>query len=158
MSNNPNAAADRQSGSTLQKARPNPEEMECVLPPQVVFLGEAMAPVAKSLRQAMKRRVRPSDKNFMLIEDLDRHMDLIQHGLRNLSVQIERLMSDVITNEKAGIAEANRAAGRFEQVISELVDGYLEANRETVEMTPFQKVEMPSDEESEDEEEDDTDE
>jgi hypothetical protein len=34
------------------------------------------------------------------------------------------LMENVIKDEKAGMAEAYRAAGRLEQVISELVDGF----------------------------------
>jgi hypothetical protein len=33
-------------------------------------------------------------------------------------------MKDVIRNEEAGLAEASRAAGRLEQVLSEFVEGY----------------------------------
>ena len=36
-------------------------------------------------------------------------------------------MKDVIRNEEAGLAEASRAAGRLEQVLSEFVEGYQSA-------------------------------
>ena len=38
-----------------------------------------------------------------------------------------RLMSDVIRKEGVGALEVGRSVGRLEQVLSELVDGYLEA-------------------------------
>lgn len=106
---------------------PNPNDVVCVLPSQVVFLGEALAPVAKSARQAMARRVRPSGHEFVTLEDLSRHMGVIQLALTHLSLRLDGLMTDVIRNEGAGMAEAGRAAGRLEQVLSEFVDGYLDA-------------------------------
>ena len=106
---------------------PDPKDIVCVLPSQVVFLGEALAPVAKSARQAMARRVRPSGHEFVTLEDLSRHMGVIQLALTHLSLRLDGLMTDVIRNEGAGMAEAGRAAGRLEQVLSEFVEGYQDA-------------------------------
>ena len=106
---------------------PNPKYVVCVLPPQVVFLGEALAPVARGARQAMTRRVRSSGHEFETLADLSRHMGVIQQALTHLSPRLDGLMTDVIHKEGAGAVEAGRAAGRLEQVLSEFVDGYLEA-------------------------------
>lgn len=106
---------------------PNPKDLVCVLSPQVIFLGEALAPLAKGARQAMARRVRSSGHEFELLEDLSRHMGVIQQALTHLSPRIEGLMTDVIRKEGAGVLEVGRAAGRLEQVLSEFVDGYLDA-------------------------------
>ena len=106
---------------------PNPQDMVCVLPPQVVLLGEALAPVARCARQAMARKVRPSGHEFATLEDLSRHMGVIQLALTHLSLRLDGLMTDVIRNEGAGMAEAGRAAGRLEQVLSEFVEGYQDA-------------------------------
>jgi hypothetical protein len=106
---------------------PNPKDVVCVLPPQVVFLGEALAPVARGARQAMTRRVRSSGHEFETLADLSRHMGVIQQALTHLSPRLDGLMTDVIHKEGAGAIEAGRAAGRLEQVLSEFVDGYLDA-------------------------------
>jgi hypothetical protein len=106
---------------------PNPKDVVCVLPPQVVLLGEALAPVARSARQAMTRRVRSSGHEFETLADLSRHMGVIQQSLTHLSPRLDGLMTDVIHKEGAGAIEAGRAAGRLEQVLSEFVDGYLDA-------------------------------
>ena len=106
---------------------PNPKDVFCVLPPQVVFLGEALAPVARGARQAMTRRVRLSGHEFVTLEDLSHHMGVIQQALTHLSPRLDDLMTDVIHKEGSGAVDAGRAAGRLEQVLSEFVDGYLDA-------------------------------
>jgi hypothetical protein len=106
---------------------PNPNDVVCALPPQVVFLGEALAPVARGARQAMNRRVRSSGHEFATLEDLSHHMGVIQQALTHLSPRIDGLMTDVIHKEGAGAVDAGRSAGRLEQVLSEFVDGYLDA-------------------------------
>ena len=102
-------------------------ETICVLPPQLLALGEALAPVAKAARQALVRRVRPSGQDFVTLESLSRHMGGIEHALSRLNPRLEGLMSDVIRKEGVGPLEVGRSAGRLEQVLSELVDGYLDA-------------------------------
>jgi hypothetical protein len=102
-------------------------ETICVLPPQILALGEALAPVAKAARQALVRRVRPSGQDFVALESLSRHMGGIAHALSRLNPRLEGLMYEVIRKEGAGPLEVGRSAGRLEQVISELVDGYLDA-------------------------------
>ena len=106
---------------------PMPNDVVCVLPPQVVILGEALVPVARGARQAMTRRVRSSGHEFVTLEDLSRHMGVIQQALTHLSPRLDGLMTDVIHREGAEVVEIGRSVGRLEQVLSEFVDGYLEA-------------------------------
>lgn len=106
---------------------PNPNDVVCVLPSQAVFLGEALAPVARGARQAMARRVRPSGHEFVTLEDLSRHIGVIHTALIHLAPRLEGLMTDVLHKEGVGALEAGRAAGRLEQVLSEFVDGFLDA-------------------------------
>jgi len=106
---------------------PTSSELTCVLPPQILLLGEALAPVAKAARQALVRRVRPSGQDFVTLESLSWHMGRIEHALSRINPRLEGLMSDVIRKEGVGPLEVGRSAGRLEQVISELVDGYLDA-------------------------------
>jgi hypothetical protein len=106
---------------------PNPKDLVYVLPSQVIVLGEALASVARGARQAMTRRVRSSGHEFVTIEDISHHMGVIQQALTHLSPRIDGLMTDVIHKEGAGAVEADRAAGRLEQVLSEFVDGYIDA-------------------------------
>lgn len=106
---------------------PTSSELTCVLPPQILFLGEALAPVAKAARQALVRRVRPSGQDFVTLESLSQHMGGIERVLSQLNPRLEGLMSDVIRKEGVGPLEVGRSVGRLEQVISELIDGYLDA-------------------------------
>ena len=106
---------------------PPSSETICVLPPQLLALGEALAPVAKAARQALVRRVRPSGQDFVTLESLLRHMGRIEHALSRLNLRLEGLMSEVIRKEGVGPLEVGRSAGRLEQVLSELIDGYLDA-------------------------------
>lgn len=102
-------------------------EVNCVLPPELLALGEALAPVAKAARQALVRRVRPSGQDFVTLESLSRHMGAIERALSRLTPRIDGLMSEVIRKEGVGTLEVGRSTGRLEQVISELIDGYLDA-------------------------------
>jgi hypothetical protein len=102
----------------------NPNDVVCELPSQVICLGEALSPVIKTVRLEMTRKVRSSGLEFEAIADLSSHMGVITSALTHFSPRIEGLMKDVIRNEAAGLAEANRAAGRLEQVLSEFVEGY----------------------------------
>ena len=102
----------------------NPNDLVCELPSQVICLGEALPPVIKAVRLAMVRKVRSSGLEFKAIADLSSHMGVITSALTHFSPRIEGLMTDVIHNDDAGLAEASRAAGRLEQVLSEFVDGY----------------------------------
>lgn len=112
---------------TMGAVVPSSEDMVCVVPAQVVLLGEALAPIAVAARQALVRRVRPSGPDFMTLESLSRHMGGIEHALSRLNPRLEGLMSDVIRKEGVGQIEVGRSAGRLEQVLSELIDGYLDA-------------------------------
>lgn len=94
------------------------------LPSRVTFVGEALEPVAKNLRQAMLRKVKSSGHQFVMIDDLLRHLDVISRALTHLSPRFDDLMANVIRNESAGLTEVRQAVGRLEQVLSQFVDGY----------------------------------
>ena len=111
----------------MTAAVPTSSELTCVLPPQILALGEALAPVAKAARLELARRVRPSRQAFNTLDDMVHHMGVVEHALTKLSPRLDGLMTDVIRNDGAGVLEAGRSAGRLEQVLSELVEGYLEA-------------------------------
>jgi len=104
----------------------NFEDVVYRLPSRVAFLGEALEPVAKSLHQAITRKVKPSGREFLIVDDLVRHMGVIHQALIHLSSRLDDLMGNLIQDESAGMAEAYRAAGRLELVLSEFVDGYHE--------------------------------
>lgn len=101
-----------------------PSEMICVLPPQLLPLGEALAPVANATRHALVSRVRPSGHEFAALEDVKRHLDVGAQVLAHLSSRLDSLMTDVIHKDGVSLIEIGRSAGRLEQVLSELVDGY----------------------------------
>lgn len=105
----------------------NPNNVVCELPSQVVCFGAALPPVIKAVRLAMARKVRSSGLEFEAIADVSNHLGVITNGLTHLSPRIEGLMTDVIRNDTGGLAEASRAAGRLEQVLSEFVEGYRSA-------------------------------
>jgi hypothetical protein len=111
----------------MTSAVPTPSELTCVLPPQILALGEALAPVVAAARKELSRRVRPTDQPFSTLDDLAYHMGVVEHALTQLTPRLDGLMTDVIRNDAAGLLEAGRSAGRFEQVLSELVDGHLQA-------------------------------
>jgi hypothetical protein len=50
-----------------------------VVPPGVISLGEALAPVAKYLRPVLVSKVTPTGPDFMIFDDLSHHMDMPGH-------------------------------------------------------------------------------
>jgi len=106
---------------------PPPEDMVCVIPAQVILLGEALAPVAHGARQALTRTVPSSGHAFNPLGDTSRHLGVIQQALKRLKPRLDGLMTEVIHKEGANAIDAGRAAGRLEQVLSKFVDGYLDA-------------------------------
>lgn len=103
---------------------PSPEA-NCVLPPQLLMLGEALVPVASAARRALARRVRQTGQRFLMLESLAQHMGWIEHALSRLTPRLDGLMADVIQKPAAGPLDVGRSVGRLEEVISEVVDGYL---------------------------------
>lgn len=110
-------------------ARPVPPTPDVVfeVPQRVLYLAEALAPVARSVRRALVRKAISSDCEFEALQGIQAHMAVITHALSQLQARVDGLMTDVIHNEKAGALDAGRSAGRLEQVLFELVDGYLDA-------------------------------
>ena len=100
-------------------------EVTCVLPPQLLMLREALVPVAAAARQALVRRGRQPGQHFLMLGSLSQHMGWIEHALSRLTPRLDGLMSDVIQKTAAGPLDVGRSVGRLEEVISELVEGYL---------------------------------
>lgn len=111
----------------MTSALSNSSEVTCLLPTQIVALGEALAPVVKAARRETSRKIQQSGQAFITLVDLIHHMGVVEHALTELSPRLDGLMTDVVRNDGAGVLEAGRSAGRLEQVLSELVEGYLEA-------------------------------
>ena len=118
---------DSTASQELVGTAANQDSVVYSLPPRVVWLGEALVPVAKYLRHALSKRVKPSGHEFVTLDDIAQHMGVIAPALGHLSSPIENLMANVINNESATVSDAHRAAGRLEQVISEFVEGYVAA-------------------------------
>jgi len=104
----------------------NPDD-KIIVAPKVISLGKALAAVARNTRQAMTRMVRSSGHEFETLDGLLWHSGVIERTLSRLSVAFEGLTTDVLAKEDAGPMEAGRAAGRLEEVLSEFVNGYLDA-------------------------------
>lgn len=111
----------------MNSAEPSLCEVTCVLSPQLLGLASALAPVAMTARRALSRKVAPSGHEFVVLDDLTYHMRVIGHGLSQIASRLDGLMSEVIRNDSAGLLEVGRSTGRMEQVLCELVNGYLEA-------------------------------
>ncbi len=56
----------------MTQAMQTPDEINCVLSPQILALGQALAPVVKSARRELSRRVRPTGQAFLTFA-LDRY-------------------------------------------------------------------------------------
>lgn len=110
----------------MSPAVPPLVELTYVLPTQLPLLAQALAPVAKAARRALKRKVQASGQDFVLLDDLSRHMGCIERALHRLIPRLEDLLPAAIREPSAGPLEVGRCAGRLEQVLSELVDGYLD--------------------------------
>jgi len=103
---------------------PNPNEVVCELPSRVKFLGDALEPVARNLRQSIACKIKSVGHEFVTLDDLSRHMGVISQALTHLEPRLTDLIGSTIDDERASMADAYRAAGRLEQVLSEFVDGY----------------------------------
>ena len=96
------------------------------LPSRVKFLAEALEPVAKNLRKSIGCKVKKSGHAFATLSDLSQHMGVISQALTHLQARLSDLIGRPIEDERESMADAYRAAGRLEQVLSEFVDGYHE--------------------------------
>lgn len=114
------------SSADMDSAVPSQSQVTCVMAPRLLALGEALAPVAETARRSLARRVRSSGAEFVVLDDLAHHTSVVQRSLSQLPPRLDGLMSDVIQNDHAGLIEVGRSAGRLEQVLSQLVDGFLE--------------------------------
>jgi hypothetical protein len=100
------------------------EDINVVLLPGITFFGKALKPVAKNLRQVLAYEFKSSGSTFVVLDDLAYHSGVISRGLAHVSERFDNLVNVFLKDLTAGEADAYRSAGRFEQVLSEFVDGY----------------------------------
>lgn len=112
---------------TMNTTEQTAEETIYVVAPQLVALGSALEPLSKAARYALRRKVPQTDERFVVVDDLLRHLGVIEHALSGLGARLEGLMTDVIQNGEANAIDVGRSVGRLEQVLWEFVDGYIDA-------------------------------
>jgi hypothetical protein len=98
-------------------------EITCLLPERIVVFGQALTPVVATLRRNISRRVRPSGKQFVALDGLSHHSNIIFQGLSHFSDQFQALVKLVTRNEMATDLETGRVVGRLEQVLADFSDG-----------------------------------
>lgn len=106
---------------------PTPDDRpECVLPPKVRRLGEALAPVASNLRRALQRRVRRSGKPFETPDDVLRVSGELVRLLKAVQARYETLEHWLEDDADASPLEVGRLVGRLEQTLDDFVDVWRE--------------------------------
>ena len=107
-------------------------EVSIQVSPQLTMVADALAPVAKSVRKAVSRKIQSSGHQFTDLEYMSIHMPMIEDFLVRLEPRVEAMMPDVIISKRVDPLQIGRIVGRLEQVIFELVDGYWFAKSATV--------------------------
>lgn len=65
-----------------------PEGDTCVLPQQAILLGVALTQVSEAARSVLSRSVIPTARKFDSLEDLSRHMAVIERALSKLTPRL----------------------------------------------------------------------
>lgn len=97
----------------------------CQLPNQVVLLGQALRPVSDSLHDTLRRQ----DRRGKAIEsdggsDPVKHLTAISEVMEQQGCWILELKNSVLQNDQATSIEVGFVAGRLEQLLRPLTDGY----------------------------------
>lgn len=87
------------------------------IPPRLVWLGEALAPVLARFQSAPTHAGHAPC--LMKSPDLAALIDHIQIYLVRLEIEVDLLSEDTFENEHADMRAVNRAAGRFESALDE---------------------------------------
>jgi hypothetical protein len=104
---------------------------EITLPPRLVCLGEAMAPVLEKLDAALAEQALPTVRFGSIVDVIRGGLDAIGRSMPRLSDQVNRLMTDVAANENASDRDVYRAVGRFEGVLDEIISDYQAVSRQS---------------------------
>lgn len=111
---------------------PTPDDRpECVLPPKVKLLGEALAPVVSDLRRALQRRVRRTGKPFEAPNDVVRITGELVRLLKGVQARYEALEHWLDDGADASPLEVGRLVGRLEQVLDDFLDVWREIQSAT---------------------------
>lgn len=111
---------------------PTPDDRpECVLPPRVKLLGEALASVASDLRRALQRRARRAGKPFETPDDVVRITGELVRLLKGVQARYEALEHWLDDGADASPLEVGRLVGRLEQVLGDFVEVWREIQSAT---------------------------
>lgn len=111
---------------------PTPDDRpECVLPPKVKLLGEALAPVVSDLRRALHRRVRRAGKPLEIPDDVVRVTGELVRLVGGIQARYEALERWLDDGADASPLEVGRLVGRLEQVLDDFVDVWREIQSAT---------------------------
>lgn len=86
------------------------------MPARVIFLGEALAPVAHGARQALTRKLRLLGHEFDTLEDSSRHLGVIQQALTRLKPRLDALAkillrpTEVPNEASSGVVQSDPSA------------------------------------------------
>ena len=94
---------------------------ERVLPPRMTLLGEAMRPIWLKVRAQLDMPVQQASAVTGMGNVVSQHFDSLQNTIPRLEDRINRLMTDVVSNEEATDGEVYRAVGRFEAFLDDLL-------------------------------------
>lgn len=97
---------------------------EITLPPRLVCLGEAMAPVLGKLDAALAEQSQPTVPVGSIVDVIKEGLAALGGSMPRLSDQVNGLMTDVAANESASDRDVYRAVGRFEGVLDEIISNY----------------------------------
>jgi hypothetical protein len=97
---------------------------EITLPPRLVCLGEAMAPVLEKLDAALAEQALPTVRVGSIVDVIRGGLAALGRSMPRLSDQVNGLMTDVAANESASDRDVYRAVGRFEGVLDEIISDY----------------------------------
>lgn len=104
---------------------------EITLPPRLVCLSEAMAPVLRKLDNALAEQAVPTVRVESIVDVIRGGLDALGRSMPRLSDQVNGLMTDVAANENASARDVYRAVGRFEGVLDEIISDYQKVSRQS---------------------------
>ena len=104
---------------------------EITLPPRLVCLGEAMAPVLGKLDAALSEQSLPTVRIGSIVDVIRGGLDALGRSMPRLSDQVNGLMTDVAANENVSDRDVYRAVGRFEGVLDEIISDYQKVSRQS---------------------------
>lgn len=100
------------------------------LPPHLALAAEALRPLAERLRADLHSRAPVRDDTvYDALNSSVEHLDHIGRVLERLATCVDQFGSDVLKHPEVTPIEVGRAAGRLEEVLSDMSRGYRRVRR-----------------------------